>query len=199
MRNPIRVKNLRMRFLPFYLLGAILLLYAHPSPIGYGCGIAFVLAGASVRAWGAGHLEKTTRLTVSGPYARLRHPLYLGTLLAGLGVAIMLGGWWAPGLALLFVPWFFLDYFPRKERSESARLLEAHGEAFRRYRDAVPALVPRRSAWRPAPGAVAPFDVGRRWSFERYVDNNELGTLLALLACIAVFGVRTFLLATGGP
>ncbi len=190
MRNPIRVKNLRLRFAPFYLLGGLLLVCVPPSPVGYGIGVVAVATGAALRAWGAGHLEKTTRLTVSGPYARLRHPLYLGTLLAGLGIAIMVGGWWALGLAGLFVPWFFLDYFPRKERSESARLLQAHGEAYRCYLESVPALAPRLTAWQPEASRVADFDLARRWSLERYLENNELGTLLALLACIAAFGVR---------
>ncbi len=190
MRNPIRVKNLRMRFLPFYAVGFVLLFWVRPAPVEYLAGLVALVPGAALRSWGAGHLVKTTRLTVTGPYARMRHPLYAGTLLCGSGIAVMLGGWWGLGVLAVFLPWFLLAYFPRKERAESARLEALYGEAFSRYRDEVPALLPRRVAWTPPSQAAALADPGRRWSLDRYSENNELGTLLALLACVVVLGVR---------
>jgi protein-S-isoprenylcysteine O-methyltransferase Ste14 len=194
MRNPIRVKNLRLRFAPLYGGALALLLVVEPGVTEYATGACVIALGAALRSWGAGHLVKTAELTTTGPYAHLRHPLYLGTLLAGSGVALMAGGVWALGVLALFVPWFFGSYFPRKERTESARLREIYGEAFSRYRDAVPALWPRWTAWRPeAAGAKD----AARWSFERYSDNNELGTLLGLVALVAVFGVRTAWAAGG--
>jgi len=195
MRNPFRVKNLRVRFLPLYAAAVLLLFVVRPRPVEYGVGLLAILAGASLRTWGAGHLVKSESLTFTGPYAHVRHPLYLGTLLIGSGLAVMLGGAWALLLLVLFLPWFFLRYFPRKERSEAARLEALHGSAFREYRAAVPALLPRLSAWTPGPAAGARADAGRRWSLDRYSENNELGTLLALLALAAAFGVRTWMVA----
>jgi len=191
MRNPFRAKNLRLRFLPLYAVGIALLFTVQPGWPEYLAGLSALVAGAALRSWGAGHLVKTTRLTVSGPYARLRHPLYLGTLLVGSGLAIMVGGWPAAVVLALFLPWFFLSYFPRKERSESARLEALYGEGFARYRAEVPALVPRIAAWRPAAETLAITDGARRWSLDRYSENNELGTLLGVVACAAAFGVRT--------
>ena len=190
MRNPIRVKNLRMRFLPLYAAGFVLLFWVRPTLSEYGVGVVAVLLGAAVRTWGAGHLVKTTSLTISGPYARTRHPLYVGTLLCGIGIAVMLGGWWALGVLAVFLPWFFLVYFPRKEQLESARLEALYGEAFALYRSEVPALRPRLVAWRPSPQSTLVGDPSCRWSMERYWENNELGTLLALLVCMVVFGIR---------
>ncbi len=193
MRNPIRIKNLRLRFAPLYALGFALVIFVRPGAVEYALGAALIAVGAVVRTWGAGHLVKTTRLTVTGPYAHLRHPLYLGTLLIGSGAAVMAGGWWAAGALVVFVPWFFLDYFPRKERTESGRLEELYGEAFRDYRAAVPALLPRVSSWDPSPATSALSDPARRWSLDRYSENNELGTLLALVALVAVFGLRALI------
>jgi protein-S-isoprenylcysteine O-methyltransferase Ste14 len=189
-RNPIRLKNLRLRFVPVFVAGALLLVFARPGFGAYLCGVVLIALGAVLRGWGAGHLVKTTRLTVSGPYAHLRHPLYLGTLLAGAGVAVMAGGWWAVAVLAVFVPWFFLDYFPRKERTESGRLEALYGEGFRAYRDAVPALLPRVAAWQPVPSTRELAGPARRWSLSCYSDNNELGTLLGLVALVAIFGVR---------
>jgi protein-S-isoprenylcysteine O-methyltransferase Ste14 len=198
MRNPIRVKNLRLRFLPLYVAALVLLAAVRPSPAFYTVGVLAILAGAALRTWGAGHLVKTASLTITGPYAHVRHPLYLGTLLVGSGMAVMVGGVPAIVVLALFLPWFFLRYFPRKERSEAERLEAAHGPAFREYWAAVPALLPRLSAW--VPGAAmrerADFSATwpRSWSLARYSENNELGTLLALLALVAAFGVRTWMI-----
>jgi protein-S-isoprenylcysteine O-methyltransferase Ste14 len=189
-RNPIRLKNLRMRFLPFYAGGLVLFFWVRPAPVEYVLGLSAVLVGVALRAWGAGHLVKTTSLSVTGPYARMRHPLYVGTLLCGSGIAVMLGGGWALLVLGLFLPWFFLVYFPRKERLESERLAALYGEAFACYRSEVPALLPRLVAWTPSPQAVPRADASRRWSLDLYWQNNELGTFLALLACIALFGIR---------
>lgn len=186
MRNPIRLKNLRGRFLPLYVAGAAILLLHRPAPESLWAGAPLLLLGAAVRGWGAGHLVKNDDLTLTGPYAYVRHPLYLGTVLIGTGFAIVVGGWVGGAIAAAFWSWFVLRYFPRKESVESARLLERHGERFAAYRAAVPALRPRLRAWREG-AAGAP---GARWALARYSDNNELGTLLAVAAGWGVFWLR---------
>lgn len=192
MRNPIRAKHLhpQLRFAPLYVGALALMLFDRPRVAAYEIGLAVLLVGAALRTWAVGHLVKTESLTISGPYAHLRHPLYLGTLLIGGGVAAMAGGLWTAGLLVLFLPWFFLSYLPRKERSESARLESRYGAAFREYRDAVPALIPRLRAWEPSPAARTLADPDRRWSLARYSENNELGTQLALVVTVVAFAVR---------
>jgi protein-S-isoprenylcysteine O-methyltransferase Ste14 len=189
MRNPIRLKNLRSRFIPFYLAGAVLLWLVRPEPLAYAAGLVAVLSGAALRSWGAGHLVKTDELTVTGPYARVRHPLYLGTLLVAVGFALMVGSWASLVALAIFLPWFFLSYFPRKEEAEARRLETRYGEAFTAYRAEVPALFPRLHPWVPAGRAGAP----ARWSLDHYSTNNELGTLLALVLCVTLFGLRAWM------
>ena len=92
MRNPIRLKNLSRRFLPFYLAGLAILILHRPDPAAMFVGAIPVVAGAGLRSWGAGHLIKNDRLTISGPYAYLRHPLYAGTLLLTVGFVLVAGG-----------------------------------------------------------------------------------------------------------
>ncbi|MDP6978656.1 MAG: methyltransferase [Myxococcota bacterium] len=193
MRNPIRLKNLNPRFAPFFALGILALVFLQPHPASLASGAAVVLVGCILRGWGAGHLVKNDRLTVTGPYAHLRHPLYAGTLLVGVGFAVIAGGLLAVGLLAMFLPWFFSKYFPRKERVESERLEALYGAPYARYRNEVPALWPNLHGWRP-PTDAEPFDdLARTWSGERYVDNNELGTLIALTAGLALFAVRALI------
>lgn len=186
MRNPIRRKNLNTRFLPFYALGIALLVFQPPRPDGFVVALPLIVLGAGLRAWGAGHLVKNDRLTTTGPYAHLRHPLYLGTILVATGFGVWAGGWWTLVVLGFLWPWFALHYFPRKESSEGLRLEAAHGERFLRYRRAVPALWPRLRPWR---GERDPA-LQARWAFDRYDDNNELGTLLALSLGVLVFWLR---------
>jgi len=49
----------------------------------FGCAI-----GLWVRARAAGHLHKQEILTVTGPYAFTRNPLYLGSFILMIGAAI---------------------------------------------------------------------------------------------------------------
>ncbi len=187
MRNPIRLKNFGPRYLPYILAGLVVLALREPPSEGFALGVPTIAAGAALRSWGAGHLVKNDTLTTSGPYAHLRHPLYLGTLLVSTGFALLLGGFWSLALLAALWPWFALGYFPRKDRLESARLAALHGEAFERYRAAVPALWPRWTPWRsPVPGEGG----AARWQLARYSDNNELGTLLAIAGALLLFGLR---------
>ncbi|MCA9505215.1 MAG: isoprenylcysteine carboxylmethyltransferase family protein [Spirochaetaceae bacterium] len=192
-RNPIRLKNLRARFLPLYVVGVLALIFLPPDPSRFGLALPAIGIGTALRSWGAGHLVKNHALTTTGPYAHLRHPLYLGTLLVGSGFAWLVGGWIAFAALAVLWPWFAFRYFPRKERSESARLAALYGPRFERYRTAVPALWPRLRAWRDPDESGDPV-AASGWRLERYSDNNELGTLLAILAGVLVFALR----ASGG-
>lgn len=172
------------------LFAAILVLAATSRPRAWSvaAGAVLVALGESVRIWAAGHLHKTHKLITSGPYRWTRNPLYLGRLLILTGVGLM--AWYGPWINLVVIGlgWllFFAYYMPRKERIEPARLEQVHGEAYRRYFEAVPALFP---GLRPFP------DNGERWRGERFRRNREHWTILGLLMLIALFAVRAAYLA----
>jgi len=201
MRNPIRLKNLRLRFLPFIALGIVLLALRPARPEDFVLGLPPILLGTALRGWAAGHLVKTDVLTTSGPYAHLRHPLYLGSLLIGSGFALLVGGRTSLVVLAFAWSWFAWRYFPRKDRVECARLAVLYGDAFRRYREAVPGLWPRLRPWRAAGAAAGATAAARSasppgWSLDRYSENNELGTLLAVTVTLAAF-VGRVLAASG--
>lgn len=192
MRNPIRLKNFGLRFVPYFIAGLVLITLREPTPEGVALGVPVIAAGAALRGWGAGHLVKNDALTTTGPYAHLRHPLYLGTLLVATGFALLLGGVWTFVVLAAVWPWFALHYFPRKDRVECARLDALHGEAFARYRAAVPALWPRLRPWHDV-SAASPSGSGTersRWRLARYSDNNELGTAIAIGVVLLLFWLR---------
>lgn len=190
-KHPFRRKNLRPRLLPVYALAILALCLARPtlwgSVIGGGC----VFAGMALRIWGAGHLVKNDRLTLSGPYTHLRHPLYAGTLLLGVGFAAIAGGPAFGPVLGLFAALFFAYYLPYKDRVESARLERIYGEDYAIYRAAVPALIPGLSPWTPPPRLAAA--VERRWSRACFTANSEPGTVLGVALALALFALRPVL------
>ena len=190
MRHPFRRKTLSPRLLPVYALAALLFWMARPTPLGFCMGLVLIAAGESLRVWGAGHLVKNDVLTLTGPYAHVRNPLYAGTLLIGLGFALAAGGVAGRIVLPVGIALFFLYYFPYKERIESARLERFYGAPYTRYRAAVPALLPAVSAWRPDGEAGA---VSFAWSAERFAGNDESGTLLAVVIGVVALALRPLL------
>jgi len=57
-------------------------------------------------------VESNQKVIDSGPYARVRHPMYAGTLLLIIGIPLALGSWWWTLLIIPFMPvlaWRLLD------------------------------------------------------------------------------------------
>jgi protein-S-isoprenylcysteine O-methyltransferase Ste14 len=190
-KHPFRQKNLNPRLLPLYGFAVLVFAIAKPSAIGLAVGGGLVWAGMALRVWGAGHLVKNECLTVSGPYAHLRHPLYAGTLLLGVGFGVIAGG---VALALVLacgLPLFFLYYLPYKDRIESARLERRYGPAFAAYRAEVRRLVPSLAPWRPH-AALAP-ESARRWSPARFRENSEPGMLVGVGLAFLLLALRPVL------
>jgi len=177
-------KRLRPRLLVVYALAAAAVWLSQPTPASLGAGAIPVALGESLRLFATGHLHKNDALTVTGPYAYLRHPLYFGTLLIGAGFLIMAWSSIALAFAALFLLVYFGYYMPYKDRIESARLESIYGDAYRRYAAAVPRLVPRLHAYEPLPAERAP---EQAWRSARFADNNETGT--AVVVVVGVLGM----------
>ena len=80
------------------------------------------------------------QLVRTGPYARVRHPIYLGMLLFLLGLAVALGHW----VQLIVAVPLFLIGTSIRTRIEDGLLEQSFGDAFRKYQSSTPALIPRR-------------------------------------------------------
>ena len=131
-------------------------------------GLPVSILGLALRAWAAGHLEKNTTLADGGPYAYVRNPLYIGTLLTAAGLAIASRRW---ELGVLFAIVFLLIYLPVVELEEQH--LRKLFPDYENYARAVPQLLPRFSAGRSG---------ARRFQWSIYRKNQEYQALLGFLA-----------------
>ncbi|HXN06801.1 MAG TPA: isoprenylcysteine carboxylmethyltransferase family protein [Nitrospiria bacterium] len=120
---------------------ALLFLYlARPNTASIILGLVLVIAGELIRAWASGFLNKDTHeyVTVFGPYAYSRNPLYLGNFLLGLGF-ICMGNYWAA--IVLFLILFFIIY--RATILDEEKLLtRMFGNPYIEYRRSVPRFFP---------------------------------------------------------
>ncbi|MDQ3813438.1 MAG: isoprenylcysteine carboxylmethyltransferase family protein, partial [Armatimonadota bacterium] len=105
-------------------------------------GAAIVTAGMLLRMWAVGWLCKNQILVTGGPYALIRNPLYLGTLLITIGQSFMS----AVPLALIVFPALWLAVYWPTIRGEEDYLATRFGAEFEAYRARVPLLLPR--LWR---------------------------------------------------
>jgi protein-S-isoprenylcysteine O-methyltransferase Ste14 len=113
----------------------------------YWTGTALLILGLAFSVWARIHLGRNWSGTVTvkqehelvrgGPYARVRHPIYTGLLLAFIGTAIARGEWRGV-LAVLII---FAALW-RKLRLEERYMIETFGDEYRRYRERSAALIP---------------------------------------------------------
>jgi protein-S-isoprenylcysteine O-methyltransferase Ste14 len=163
-----------------YPLAAIVLWFSRPVPGSILLGGFVGLVGLCLRAYAAGYLHKQEVLTMTGPYAYTRNPLYLGSSILALGAAIAMYSWISASLLLLYFAVFYSMVMRREEEELAAR----HGATFEEYARAVPLFFPRLQPAKLA-GAVGSF------SLEQYRKNHEwqaaLGFLLFLIALLVIW------------
>lgn len=112
-------------------------------------GTVLILIGVASALWAfsslgparfVGRVVSPPALVLRGPYLRVRHPFSLGLLVSLTGVLLTTGG----AIAALLIGVGIMSVVVAIRREER-RLGARFGEAYRRYRDAVPPLLPLRA------------------------------------------------------
>jgi protein-S-isoprenylcysteine O-methyltransferase Ste14 len=163
-KTPITIAAGRLFFANRLLFGLVIALAAaglvHPR-LSWTVGTAvkplslvLVLLGIGLRALAGGCAGQHTRtadiegprLATGGPYAFVRNPIYLGSMILGLGIVGLVGSW------VMLIPYgavFGLFYFcviPAEEHF----LLRTFGDQYRQYCANVPRFFPRLRPWSKA-------------------------------------------------
>ena len=167
-----------------YPLAIFVLWFARPTPRSVLYGALVGLLGLSIRAYAAGYLHKQSVLTVTGPYAHTRNPLYLGSSVLALGAAVATRSW----ISALILSAYFAGVYAVVMRREERELYVQHGEAFKAYADAVPLFLPRLTPARVSGASPGSFSIAR------YKKNHEyeaaVGFLLLLFVLWVIWRLR---------
>jgi protein-S-isoprenylcysteine O-methyltransferase Ste14 len=161
------IMNVRkIRKIPLFIGALLLVIFAKPNLAGMVIGIILIIIGEGIRIWAAGHLQKNEMLTVTGPYAYVKNPLYIGSILITGGFCILADNIYILAIATFM---FCFHYIPYKKRMEGDRLKKIFGERFEDYDQKVPDYIPRRTPYS---------DERASWRFKNFIENSEEGIVL---------------------
>ena len=109
----------------------------------YTVGPAIFLVGVLIRIWGHMHLryrlKAKTTLTTTGPYARMRNPLYIGNTVIMAGICFMSELIWFVPVVVVYCG----VLYSLVVRYEEAHLTSKYGETYVDYLRTVPRWIPR--------------------------------------------------------
>lgn len=128
--------------------------------------LLLLLGGLAIRSWSAGTLNKSRELTMVGPYALIRNPLYVGSFLMMIAFGILCRDW----LVLLFVlgPMSLLYRF--QIGYEEQWLSQLFPGQWNTYQRCTPRFVPNG----------LPSAVWTGWSLSEWKRNREYRAVLAV-------------------
>ena len=136
-------------------IGVMILFFSRPNNGFVFLGLAFLIAGESIRLWAvsyAGGITRTRKvgapkLCSSGPYSYVRNPLYVGNMFMYLGF-VFIGG--AANIFLMAATTlgFFLIQYSLIISLEEETLNGLFNANYTRYKENVPAIFPRLTPWK---------------------------------------------------
>ena len=156
----------RMRVALGFVFGVLVLILAQPTGRSLLVGMSIAALGELFRVWAAGHLHKSREVTASGPYRFVSHPLYVGSSVMGIGLAIAC----ASVLVAALIAIYLVTTLTAAIKSEETYLRRAFGEQYDLYRSGVEAK--RRSS---GPGSR------RRFSLAQAMANREWRAVVGLV------------------
>jgi len=159
----------RWRVFLGFVFAAIVMWLATPTRNSLLVGATIAVIGECLRLWAAGHLEKSREVTRSGPYRHTRHPLYLGSSIIGVGIAVASHHL----VVAAMVVGYMLLTLTAAMRSEEAHLREKFGDAYDAY----------------AEKRAAPMD--RPFSWPRAIGNREHHTMIGLATGLALLALKS--------
>jgi protein-S-isoprenylcysteine O-methyltransferase Ste14 len=154
----------RRRVLLGFVVGLAAIWLSRPTPQALLIGAIIAVVGEAMRIWAAGHLEKGREVTMSGPYRFTRHPLYLGSAIIGVGLAVAS----ASLIVAVLVALYLAVTLSAAITTEEAHLTEKFGAAYPAYREG------------------RAIGVHRRFSAGRVMNNREYRAVVGLLAVLAL-------------
>jgi hypothetical protein len=154
------------------LLVAVCAQFARPDRGTVAIGLAVAVLGQLFRIYAAGFIHKNKQLASTGPYALVRHPLYLGNFLILFGFTLAAANLYVTiGVVL-----FFLIWYPAAIAYEDSKLENIFKDEWRAWSKNIRAIIPGRFRWSDLKA--------EGWdTYQSLIRNGELPISLYLLSC----------------
>jgi protein-S-isoprenylcysteine O-methyltransferase Ste14 len=159
-----------------FLFAAFYMWRARPTWKSLVIGAVVACLGILIRALASGQVKKDRELTTTGPYAYVRNPLYLGSIIIGVGFAIAACDLW---IGIVLVLYFFSVYVPVIRGEQT--YLRSQFPGYAAYTEHVPSLFPH-TLWFSG--------VTHGFSRELYFRHREYNALLGAAGILAVLIVK---------
>ncbi len=152
----------------------VMLIFAYPNIWSLIAGFLITLIGELIRLWGVSWAGSETRTTgnvggtyliVSGPFAHLRNPLYLGNILMYTGLGIMSFALF-PWLQIAGFIFFSLQYYMIVQEEEKY-LEQTFKQEYEDYKKNVPRFIPRLTKYRKGSVEQPEYDIKKGLKSER--------------------------------
>ena len=156
-----------------FIFAVVYIWLARPTRTSLIAGTLVLLPGLVLRGLASGHVQKDKQLTISGPYAYTRNPLYLGSLMLAGGFAIAARSWWIVAVMLLM---FAVIYVPVIAGEE--RYLRQTFPEYDDYARHVPRRLPRLT---PYGSRQSAYSSARYWKHREYEASIGCAVVLAVL------------------
>jgi hypothetical protein len=175
--TPINRALARRRVPLGFLCAIVVLWFARPTGWSLVWGGLTAALGEALRVWAAGHLNKSREVTASGPYRWVAHPLYLGSSIMGVGLAIASSS----RIVTAVIAGYLLTTITAAIRSEEAFLREKFGERYDSY---------RRERGSDQGGARGGGEPRRRFSMPQAMANHEHRTIVGLAFAVLLLALK---------
>ena len=156
-----------------FIFAVVYIWLARPTRTWLIAGTLVLLPGLVLRGLASGHVQKDKQLTISGPYAHTRNPLYLGSLMLAGGFAIAARSWWIVAVMLLMFAVIYVPVIAGEERY----LRQAFPE-YDDYARHVPRMLPRLT---PYGSRQSAYSSARYWKHREYEASIGCAVVLAVL------------------
>ena len=171
-----------------FVFGVFAVWLAEPTVRSLAVGTTIACIGEALRIWAAGHINKSREVTSSGPYRFVGHPLYVGSTLMGIGLAVACAS--IPVALLIAV--YLSTTLTAAIKSEEAYLRRTFGEQYELYRRGI-------EAKRASPAAMH-----RRFSVRQAIANREYRAVAGLAVALLLLVIKAtynglFWRAAAGP
>lgn len=174
------IRWFKLRFAILYPLGIWAVMSGYSTDKSIMRSIWFILLGLGIRSWANCYAIKMERLTTSGPYTHVRHPLYLGSFLIMAGFLVMLNVHWL--ITLICVAVVIGIVYKWTIQKEELMLGNKFGQEYIEYRKAVPGFFP----------TIFAFKGGQKWgpNIERYFRSQEYKLAIWMVILMIAFHLK---------